>query len=54
MEEFENYYKILEQKLEQKDYTPEAEVEEKKERKIPKLSQRQIFYPTKKTKKNTK
>lgn len=55
MNDFLEYYKILEEKLKQKDYTPEPEIEFIKERKKPKLSQKQIFYPsTKLTKKNTK
>ena len=52
--DFVDFYKMLEEKLKQKDYTPEAEAEEIKERKPPKLSQKQIFYPTKQTKKDTK
>jgi len=47
MIEFENYYKILEEKLKQKDYTQDPEIEVKKERKKPKLSQKQIFFTKK-------
>ena len=51
IEEFNEYYKTLEEKLAQKDFSNHAEIEEKKPRKPPKLSQRQIFYlPSKKTK----
>tara|TARA_Y100001963_G_C6488466_1_gene312292 strand:+ start:285 stop:452 length:168 start_codon:yes stop_codon:yes gene_type:complete len=54
IEEFNNYYRILEEKIAQKDFSNHVEIEEKKPRKDPKLSQRQIFYLTKSNKKPTK
>ena len=54
IEEFNNYYKTLEEKIAQRDFSNHVEIEEKKERKPPKLSQRQIFYPTSKKEKPTK
>tara|TARA_R110000824_G_scaffold220305_9_gene407447 strand:- start:1987 stop:2145 length:159 start_codon:yes stop_codon:yes gene_type:complete len=52
MIEFENYYRILEEKLKQKDYSQDPNIEVKKERKKPKLRQNQIFYMTKNYKKS--
>jgi len=52
--DFVDFYKRVEQKLNNKDYSPEIEEEVIKEKKIPKLSQKQIFYSTKKPKKDTK
>tara|TARA_Y100000401_G_C8284065_1_gene205085 strand:- start:383 stop:556 length:174 start_codon:yes stop_codon:yes gene_type:complete len=54
MDEFNEYYKVLEEKLAQKDFSNDPEIEEKKPRKEPKLSQRQIFYPPSNNKKTTK
>lgn len=42
MIDFIEYYNLLEEKLKQKDYSPEMEVK-KKERKKPKRRQNQIF-----------
>lgn len=54
IEEFNNYYKTLEEKIAQKDFSNHSEIEEKKPRKPPKLSQRQIFYPPTRKKKPSK
>ena len=54
MDEFNEYYRVLEEKLAQKDFSNDPEIEEKKPRKEPKLSQRQIFYPPSNNKKTTK
>ena len=54
IEEFERYYRILEEKLKQKDFTQEQDIPIKKERKKPKLSQRQIFYPSRNIKQSSK
>ena len=50
IDEFNEFYRILEEKLKQKDYSQDPEEPIKKERKKPKLSQKQIFYPSKKEK----
>jgi len=43
MIDFIQYYKMLEQKLKEEDYSQDQDVIEKKERKKPKKKQNQIF-----------